>query len=120
MANFFQPSNKKQILGQHITVKIERLNFNGCGVGKYKNKTIFIEGVLPQEQVEVKITGQKSKYYKGKLIKVIEASEHRVISKCKHFSVCGGCDLQHLNDNQHIDFKQQKNYRVICSSKYKH
>ena len=108
MANFFQASKKKQSLGQICDLKIERLDLNGCGVAKLNNKAVFIEQTLPEELVKVKITEQKSKYLRGKIIEVIKSSAHRVGPLCQHYRLCGGCDLQHLVFSEHLIFKQQK------------
>ncbi|MDG1751206.1 MAG: 23S rRNA (uracil(1939)-C(5))-methyltransferase RlmD [Thalassotalea sp.] len=108
MANFFKVTPKTQNLGKQCKLKISRLDFNGCGVGAYQQKTIFIDGTLPGETVVAKVVEQKNKYYRGKLLEVVSPSEHRVKAACQHFSSCGGCDLQHLNHAEHLVFKQQK------------
>lgn len=108
MANFFKASNKNTKLEQQIVVDVNRLDFNGCGVGHYQNKPLFIDGALENETVLAKIIEQKSKYTRAKLIEVKTSSEHRISPHCHHFNVCGGCDLQHLNFEQHLSFKQKK------------
>jgi 23S rRNA (uracil1939-C5)-methyltransferase len=108
MVNFFKVKTNKQTLGQQITVQVERLDFNACGVARYQNKPVFIAGALPSEHVSVKITEQKSKYLRAKLINVDNDNVHRIKAACGHYASCGGCDLQHLAFSQHIAFKQQK------------
>ncbi|MFT5756602.1 MAG: 23S rRNA (uracil1939-C5)-methyltransferase [Alteromonadaceae bacterium] len=108
MANFFKATDKKQTLGQQIKLTIERLDHNGCGVAHYQNKPIFVEGTLLNESVTAKVFEKKSKYARAKLIDIVSKSEYRVDAECKHFKTCGGCDLQHLNFEQHLPFKQEK------------
>ena len=108
MANFFKVTAKKQQLGQAVKLKITRLDINGCGVGQYNKKPIFIDGVLPEEVVQLKVIEQKNKYSRGKLIEVISKSKQRSQAKCQHFLNCGGCDLQHMSQMAQLDFKQQK------------
>ena len=108
MANFFKVTAKKQQLGQAVKLKITRLDINGCGVGQYNKKPIFIDGVLPDEVVQLKVIEQKNKYSRGKLIEVISKSKQRSQAKCQHFLNCGGCDLQHMSQMAQLDFKQQK------------
>jgi 23S rRNA (uracil1939-C5)-methyltransferase len=108
MANFFKATAKKQQSGQEAKVKITRLDINGCGVGQYNKKPIFIDGVLPDEVVQVKVIEQKNKYSRGKLIEVLSQSKQRIEAKCQHFLNCGGCDLQHMSPVAQLDFKQQK------------
>jgi 23S rRNA (uracil1939-C5)-methyltransferase len=116
MANFFKATNKKQTLGQQIKLNIERLDSNGCGVGQYQKKPIFVEGALLNESVTVKIFEKKNKYSKGKLIDIVSQSEHRVEAQCTHFKTCGGCDLQHLHFEQHLTFKQDKVSQLFTRS----
>jgi len=108
MANFFKATTKKQQLGQEVKIKVTRLDMNGCGVGQYNKKPIFIDGTLPNEVVQVKVVEQKNKYSRGKLVEVQSASEQRVEAQCQHFLTCGGCDLQHMTPAAQLDFKQQK------------
>jgi len=108
MANFFKAATKKHNLGQQINIKIERLDHNGCGVGQYQNKPVFVEGSLLNEMVIAKVFDKKNKYTRAKLIEISSKSEHRVVAKCAHFKQCGGCDIQHLNYEQHLIFKQNK------------
>ena len=118
MANFFKASTKKQEHGQEVNVKITRLDINGCGVGQYNKKPIFIDGALPDEVVRVKVTEQKNKYSRGKLITVTTLSKQRTAAKCQHFLTCGGCDLQHLLPTAQLDFKQQKVTELFARNSY--
>jgi len=111
MANFFKENTKKKVNKQvkkTSTITIDKLDLNGCGVGRYQKKPIFVTGSLPNETVEVRIIEQKNKYILAKLLKVIKASEYRVAPQCQHFSLCGGCDLQHLDYEEQLLFKQNK------------
>lgn len=111
MANFFKENTKKQVNKQSkktSTVTIDKLDLNGCGVGRYQKKPVFVSGSLPSETVEIRIVEQKNKYILAKLLNINKASEHRVTAQCQHFSLCGGCDLQHLNYAEQLLFKQNK------------
>tara|TARA_R110001583_G_scaffold174519_3_gene328957 strand:+ start:3402 stop:4823 length:1422 start_codon:yes stop_codon:yes gene_type:complete len=111
MANFFKESSKKPIQTQEkqtLTVQIEKLDLNGCGVAYCKNKPVFINGTLPNENVDIRLVEQKNKYGIAKLLTINKASKHRVVAKCQHFTLCGGCDLQHLEYSQQLTFKQNK------------
>lgn len=114
MANFFKPKPTSRNVGQQILLTIDKLNDHGCGVGRYQKKPIFVEGSLPQEKVEVMVTEQKSKYFQGKLLSVKQESANRAEPKCKYFYRCGGCNLQHLHFDEHLDFKQ-KNVETLFS-----
>lgn len=119
MANFFKvkpQTNTKPAANQKLTVTIERLDINGCGVAYYKKKPIFINGTLPNENVEVSIVEQKNKYSLAKLLKINKSAESRVEARCQHFSLCGGCDIQHLEYPQQLNFKQNKIIELFSRS----
>ena len=119
MANFFKENTKKQVntqLKQTSIVTIDKLDLNGCGVGRYQKKPIFVTGSLPNETVEIRIIEQKNKYILAKLFKVNKASKYRVVTKCQHFSLCGGCDLQHFDYGEQLLFKQNKVAELLSRS----
>jgi 23S rRNA (uracil1939-C5)-methyltransferase len=118
MANFFKVTPKKQQVGHEVNVNITRLDFNGCGVGQYHNKPIFIEGTLVGESVSVKVIEQKNKYSRGKLLDVLTPSDNRVVAKCQHYLSCGGCDIQHIKPSAQLDFKQQKITELFARNGY--
>jgi len=108
MANFFKASPKKKQTQQQLIVTVNRLDQQGCGVALHDNSPIFIEGVLPNETVEVNVYEQKSKFAKAKLLRVISASENRTEVKCRHYFQCGGCNLQHMQYQQQLAYKQDQ------------
>ncbi|MEW6993260.1 23S rRNA (uracil(1939)-C(5))-methyltransferase RlmD [Colwelliaceae bacterium MEBiC 14330] len=108
MANFFIPAGKSQEKNQQLIVTIDKLDMNGVGVARWKNKPVFIAGALPKEVVKVKVLEQKSKYIRAKLLSVQQRSDIRVEPQCQHFGLCGGCDLQMIDVNSQLSFKQEK------------
>ncbi len=75
MARFFQTKKKSLPKKQNQQVKIERIDQQGAGIAYHNNKPIFIEGALPDETVVVQVTEEKSKYARGRLIKILQSSE---------------------------------------------
>ena len=119
MANFFKENTKKPVTTtekKSLTVNVERLDVNGCGVAYHKKKPIFVNGSLPNENVVVQLIEQKNKYARAKLLTINKASEKRVSAKCQHFSLCGGCDIQHLEYAEQIVFKQSKVLELFSRS----
>ncbi len=108
MANFFKAEAKAKTSNQQLRVCIDKLDMNGVGIARWQNKPVFIPGGLPSEVVNVKIVEQKNKYARAKLISVEKPSSKRIQALCNHFGVCGGCDLQILDIEEQLSFKQQK------------
>ena len=90
----------------HTKLIISKLDNQGRGISYYNNKIIFIPNSLPNEEVEVEITKDNSKYYEGKVINIIKPSLNRVLPKCPYINDCGGCTFMHLNYTDQIEYKR--------------
>lgn len=90
------------------TAEITDLAHDGRGVARVDGKTVFIEDALPGERVEWVRLKRGRNFDEGRLERVLEASADRVVPRCAHFGVCGGCALQHFDPQRQLDFKQQQ------------
>lgn len=86
-------------------VKIESLGINGEGVAKVNGDVFFVPFALPGEKVEIEVIREKGNLNFCKLKNVIQKSKNRVEPKCKYFGICGGCNLEHLNYIEALNFK---------------
>jgi 23S rRNA (uracil1939-C5)-methyltransferase len=86
---------------------VESLSHDGRGVAHLDGKTVFIEGALPGEQVGFEYLATRKTFDEARVTDVHEASPDRVVPKCAHFGVCGGCSLQHMEPAAQIRAKQQ-------------
>jgi 23S rRNA (uracil1939-C5)-methyltransferase len=86
---------------------IESLDQEGRGVAHVDGKAIFIEGALTGERVTYSSYRRKPSYENAKVIAIIRESATRVVPKCPHFGVCGGCSMQHLEAGAQVAAKQR-------------
>lgn len=91
----------------HSVAVIESLDHEGRGVAHVNGKTIFIDGALPGEEVEYSSFRKKRNYELANLTRVIRASSQRVVPRCPHFDICGGCSMQHLHFSSQVAAKQR-------------
>ncbi len=106
MSNYcfmFNPKNKER-----IQIRIRNIGSHGEGVGDYQGYTVFVEDALPGETVEVELFECKKRYGKGRLVKILQSSSHRVKPVCPLFGSCGGCQLMHLSYSQQLEVKRQR------------
>lgn len=89
-------------------VTIESLDQDGRGVARAEGKVIFVEGALPGEVVSYASFRRKPKFEVANVGTVLRASSQRVAPRCRHFGVCGGCSLQHLDPLGQVAVKQRK------------
>ena len=88
-------------------VTIESLDHEGRGIAHADGKVIFIEGALTGECVTYSTYRKKTSYEQAQVGQIIKSSFMRVQPKCRHFGVCGGCSMQHLEERAQIAAKQR-------------
>ena len=108
-----------------LTFTIESLSHEGRGVSHYGShpehnpdkagKKVFVSFALPHEIVTAKVTESFKKYEEADTITVSNPSPDRVEPVCPHFTVCGGCSLQHWSTDAQIAFKQS-----VLAEHFKH
>jgi 23S rRNA (uracil1939-C5)-methyltransferase len=84
--------------------RVAGLTHEGEGVVR-DGKTAFVAGALPGEQVRFRRTRRHRQHDDGQLLEVLEPSAARVVPRCAHFGVCGGCALQHLEPRGQLEAK---------------
>ena len=88
-------------------VTIESLDQEGRGVAHFDGKVIFIEGALPGEIVSYASYRKKPAFEQAQVTTIFRSAPMRVRPKCKHFGVCGGCSMQHLDARAQVAVKQR-------------
>lgn len=99
---------RKKRVPANGTADVINLSHDGRGVARIEGKATFIQGALPDEQVTFEYTSVKKDYAEGRVLSVIKASSLRVEPKCPNYALCGGCSLQHLDENEQIKFKERQ------------
>lgn len=115
MAQFYKP--KKKVSSPRTTiisgVAVERLSDDGRGLATIPNshsstgKTVFIEGALPEEVVNAKIVNNASRFSDAYATEILKVGPSRVEPSCHHYVRCGGCQLQHMSEEEQHRFKRQ-------------
>ncbi|HET8818131.1 MAG TPA: 23S rRNA (uracil(1939)-C(5))-methyltransferase RlmD [Xanthomonadaceae bacterium] len=89
------------------------LSHDGRGVARRPEghpaagKAVFVSGALPGERVLARPHPRSRHFDEAQVVEVLEASPERVPPRCVHFGTCGGCALQHLDDQRQIHAKQR-------------
>lgn len=87
---------------------IEDYAAEGKCIARQDGKVIFIEGVVPGDRVDVRITKSKKDWAEGVVVSFVSKAADRVAPFCDHFGVCGGCQWQMLPYTKQLQFKQQQ------------
>ena len=65
--------------------------FEGEGIAKIDNFTIFIPGAIKGEKVKILIVKVLSSHAFGKVLEILEKSQVRQEIDCDTYKRCGGC-----------------------------
>lgn len=98
---------KKLDLSPKVVI-IDKLSHEGRGIARIEGKTTFIEGALASETIEFRYTNTKKDFDEGEILRVINPSSLRVAPRCPHYSICGACSLQHMDEKEQINMKQMQ------------
>ena len=92
--------------GQEVLLTIKSIGINGEGIGFYKRKAVFVDGVMPPEVVVVRIIDVKRTFAYGEIIRIKKRAYYRTHPFCKYYGVCGGCQLQHIAYDEQLRLKE--------------
>lgn len=91
-----------------FNVTLEKLTYGGDAMGRLADgRAVFVPFGLPGERVRVRLTEEKRSFARGELVEVLEASPHRILPRCRHFGVCGGCHYQNLPYEEQLKVKRE-------------
>jgi len=90
---------------QPLTMTIEKLVHGGAGLARIEGQTCFIDDVIPGETIQAHVDEVRNHYLKASLCGILEPSFARIDPPCPLATLCGGCQWQHINYAQQLDFK---------------
>lgn len=84
---------------------ISHIGNEGDGLAQTNDGLVDVPFTLAGEAIRAEITQFKGHLH-GKLVEVLTPSPARTTPPCPVFGECGGCRLQHMNDNAYRDWKR--------------
>ncbi|WP_304268695.1 23S rRNA (uracil(1939)-C(5))-methyltransferase RlmD [Intestinibacter bartlettii] len=91
---------------QEYIVEIIDNGYEGEGIAKIDNFTIFIPGAIKGEKIKILIVKVLSSHAFGKILEIIKKSEKRKEVDCLTYKRCGGCNLRHIEYEETLKIKQ--------------
>ena len=91
---------------KEYVVEIIDNGFEGEGIAKIDNFTIFIPNSIKGEKVRILIVKVLKSHAFGKITEIITSSENRVESDCSTYKRCGGCNLRHIKYEETLKMKK--------------
>lgn len=91
---------------KEYVVEIIDNGYEGEGIAKLDNFTIFIPNGLKGEKVKILIVKVLASHAFGKILEIIDPSNYRIESDCETYKRCGGCSLRHVQYEETLKMKQ--------------
>lgn len=88
-----------------MRIHIEKLVYEGHGLGRVDGYIWFVSGALPGEWVEAEPVRRAAKHGFAKAVQILEPSPARRQPLCPVFGICGGCHLLNLDYSAQLEAK---------------
>jgi len=98
---------RRRQLPEPSQVHIEAMSHEGRGIAHIDGKIVFVFGALEGEEVRIQVRKISRNHDEAVTLDVIQPSDLRIKPKCEAFEVCGGCSLQHMDNDEQVAFKQR-------------
>jgi len=90
-----------------VEITLDAMAHGGEAVGRIDGKACFVPGAMPGERAEIEIVKEKSRWARGRLIRILEPSPDRIDPLCPAFGICGGCMWQHASYKRQLEWKRE-------------
>ncbi len=80
--------------------------YEGEGIAKINNFTIFIQGAIKGEKCKILIVKVNKNFAYGKILEILESSDKRQEADCNTYKRCGGCSLRHIKYPETLEIKR--------------
>lgn len=91
-----------------VELTIESLSNLGAGIAKPDGWVVFVPFTLPGEKVRARVWRNDANCSHADLVEILESSHDRIEPHCPHFTVCGGCQYQHLSYEKQLEWKTRQ------------
>src|ERR1044071_2390491 len=89
-------------------ILLTTLAYGGEAMGRLDDgRAVFVPFGLPGERVRLRLTEEKRGFARGELVEILQVSPDRIIPRCRHFGVCGGCHYQNLPYEEQLKLKRE-------------
>lgn len=89
-----------------MNYKIEYINDFGMGVTVVNSHKVFVPYTIEGETVTISDIQDHGKFFLALPISIISPSASRAEAECKYYGTCGGCKLQHMNNELYRRLKK--------------
>jgi 23S rRNA (uracil1939-C5)-methyltransferase len=83
--------------GEMVELTVDSIGARGDGIAKSTHGRVYIPFTVPGDRVKVRLDRKRGDASAAELIEIVAPGPGRAAPPCRHFGICGGCALQHLD-----------------------
>lgn len=88
-----------------ITLQLTAIAAGGEALGRHEGQIIFVPLAAPGEEIRAEIVETHKNFSRARVVEILTPSSARIVPRCPHFGVCGGCQWQHLAYDTQVEYK---------------
>jgi 23S rRNA (uracil1939-C5)-methyltransferase len=89
-----------------VELTVTEIGARGDGLADHGGRRVYVPLTVPGDRVRVLLDAPRGDGIAARLLDLLEPGPIRAEPPCPHFGVCGGCALQHLDDQAYGDWKR--------------
>ena len=105
---FYRIGRDSMLKNDLVELRITDFTQEGLGVGHAGGMAVFVKDTVIGDLVSALITKVKKNYAYGRVMRVLEESPDRVTPPCPAARPCGGCQIQMMDYQAQLRYKQEK------------
>lgn len=94
--------------GESAEGVVQDIAFGGEAIVRLDGMVVFIPFAAMGETIRFELVELKKKFGRGKLLKVLVPSPERRQAPCPYFTLCGGCQYQHVTYKEQLRLKTKQ------------
>jgi 23S rRNA (uracil1939-C5)-methyltransferase len=94
--------------GAALELEVQDLAYGGAALAKVDGLVVFVENALPGDLVAATVFRRKRQYAEARAERILRPSPARVVPRCEHVAICGGCRFQDLAYDEQLRHKERQ------------
>ena len=94
--------------GKIYEARIVDYTSEGQGIARIEGCAVFVPNAVFGELCSIRIEKAAKTWAAGKIVEILERSEHRVNRECPVAKLCGGCDFWHIDYTEESRLKAER------------
>lgn len=101
------PAGARLANRDELELRIEKLVAGGEGLARFEDIPIFVPRSAPGDLLRVRLVDRRTDYGRAEIVEILTPGPGRRAAPCPHYERCGGCDLQHLEEDLQLRYKAE-------------